>query len=446
MQQTNRAKFLATSFVPLAMAVHAASAGFIPGDLAVMQVGSGSAVSQSTTANPLFIDEYSPTGALVAQYPVPTAASGSNLPIALDANTAQDRGQLSLSTDGQSIVFSGYNAVPGTASITTTPTISAGIGILNVATGTFDTSTSAQNRTSDQIVINKSGSTPPGYAANTRGVYGATMDGSNIWFTSTSSNPYEMGTQLVTRGSVGLPTQVGAPNAAPQGKFITTYNGQLLVSQAAGASAYNSSTGIIGSYYPQQQAIFGPATMGTGLPTTPSTWTRVDTTNGNNSTTYSGATTPAVELAGFPTVGGGATTSINSFAYADGGQTLYVVDGTNGLEKWTLGGSTWALDWTAGRPTLNANCTGVTVTTDGVKDYVYLTDTIITTSGGSVIGSSIYSVADPIGSLTAPTSFNLLASSGSGVFFGGIVAVPEPTSVGFVGLTMLTALGRRRKA
>jgi hypothetical protein len=73
-------------------------AAFTPGDIVVYQVGTGAAALTSA-ATATFLDEYSPTGTLVQSIPLPTAVSGSQLPLT-NSGTATSEGQLSLSVNG----------------------------------------------------------------------------------------------------------------------------------------------------------------------------------------------------------------------------------------------------------------------------------------------------------------------------------------------------------
>jgi hypothetical protein len=407
----------------------------------------------------MFIDDFSPTGGTMNnQYAIPTSAGTNalgttNLSLTLDATVG--KGQLSLSTNGSYLVFAGYNAPVGTASVNTTPSINTGIGLMD-SNGAVDTSTSVANRVTDQVVISHSASNPPTYAANTRQVTSAVMDGNNIWFNSTSANPYEMGVQYTTRGTSGstnVPTQIGAPNSGPAAKYLTISGGQLYLTQSTGATSFNSSpTSPVGNYYPQQQSVWGPSTIGTGETTTPATWTEVNTTNGNTTTYSTPQTNPTTELTGFPTAGGGDPNTVYSFTFADGGNTIYLDDGiTHGLEKWSLVSGTWTKDWSTGLPVTNAIMTGIAETTDGTNNYIYTTETVQSSSGGGVIGSDVFEYTDPIGNLASAPTADLLETAPTGEFFDGIsmaptgvANLPEPTAAGVVALCFVS-VGRRRR-
>ena len=55
----------------------ATAADFTPGNLVVLRVGDGSG-TLSSAATPVFLDELTPSGALVRSVPLPTATAGTN--------------------------------------------------------------------------------------------------------------------------------------------------------------------------------------------------------------------------------------------------------------------------------------------------------------------------------------------------------------------------------
>src|SRR5262252_11202516 len=88
-----------------------ASALFTPGNLVVYRVGTGSG-SLVNTGNQVFLDEFTPAGALVQSIAVPTAPSAPNQPL-IASGTATSEGLLTRSADGHYLVLAGYNAVIG---------------------------------------------------------------------------------------------------------------------------------------------------------------------------------------------------------------------------------------------------------------------------------------------------------------------------------------------
>ncbi len=97
---------------------------FTPGDILIYRVGDGGVTygSEGTggvsggAAAAVFLDEYTPSGVFVQSIAVPTTSSGGNL-ATVDSISASSDGMLSLSADGHSVVFTGYNASVGTANI-----------------------------------------------------------------------------------------------------------------------------------------------------------------------------------------------------------------------------------------------------------------------------------------------------------------------------------------
>ena len=101
----------AVSLTALAISVCGAAAqaqtAFNAGDFVVYRVGDGSA-ALSNAATAVFLDEYTPTGMLVQSVAAPSA-SGNSLTA---SGTATSEGELNVSSNGQYLTLTGYNAVP----------------------------------------------------------------------------------------------------------------------------------------------------------------------------------------------------------------------------------------------------------------------------------------------------------------------------------------------
>src|SRR5262249_8849744 len=82
---------------------------FGTGDLLIYRVGDGGSVL-TANGNDVFIDEYNTAGTLQQSIALPIRAGSINGLIA--SGTASSEGELSLSTDGQYVLFTGYNAAP----------------------------------------------------------------------------------------------------------------------------------------------------------------------------------------------------------------------------------------------------------------------------------------------------------------------------------------------
>src|SRR4051812_10816411 len=90
-------------------------AAFTPGDLVVLQVGSGSGgLSSSTT--PVFLKEFSPAGSSVQSLPLPTTVSGSNRALTLVGNDITE-GALSRSLNSQYLTLGGYDSAVGATGV-----------------------------------------------------------------------------------------------------------------------------------------------------------------------------------------------------------------------------------------------------------------------------------------------------------------------------------------
>src|SRR5262249_7862810 len=122
-------------------AAPAVAATFTPGDIVVYRVGTGSG-SLTNTGNAVFLDEFSPAGALVQSIAIPATAAGSNKPL-IASGTATSEGLLSRSADGRYLVLTGYGTTVGGAtslSGTTATAVPRVVGRVDSA-GAVDTST-----------------------------------------------------------------------------------------------------------------------------------------------------------------------------------------------------------------------------------------------------------------------------------------------------------------
>lgn len=166
----NSFPFFASPSLVAALAMIAGSASgadFTTGNLVVYRVGTGSgALASAATA--VYLDEYTTAGVLVQSLALPTAASGANFALTA-TGTATSEGLMTRSTNGQYLVLTGYNAAPGTTSVSTSvPTATARIVGRVDASGTIDTTTALSDLT-----------------GNPRSV--ASVDGSELWVTSSSA-------------------------------------------------------------------------------------------------------------------------------------------------------------------------------------------------------------------------------------------------------------------
>ena len=125
---------------PAAPAQSTAGSAFAAGNVVVYRVGDGSAALSSAGA-PVFLDEYSPSGALLDSTALPTAAAGTNNPL-VAGGSATSEGGLTLSADSRYLIATGYDAAPGTAGLSSSAAASVPRTIARVdADGDVDSST-----------------------------------------------------------------------------------------------------------------------------------------------------------------------------------------------------------------------------------------------------------------------------------------------------------------
>jgi hypothetical protein len=217
-------KRLLTLSLPLVISTAAFAAGITPGDLVVARVGDGSA-ALSSAATALFLDEYTPAGSLVQTIALRAAVSGANQILTIQG-TATSEGFLQLSPNGQYLTLAGYNATTGTAapSGSTAAVVNRTIGLVNVASGSVDTTTTINT----------------GTLGATRSA--TTANGTGFWVSTASA-----GVNYIPFGAQSAATQL---STAPSNTRVTrAIGGQIYVSSASGTFQ-------------------GLSTIGTGLSTT----------------------------------------------------------------------------------------------------------------------------------------------------------------------------------
>jgi len=252
-------------------------AAFTGGNIVVYRVGTGAA-GLSNAATAVFLDEYTTAGTLVQSIAVPQADSGANQTLTA-SGTATSEGQLTRSVDGRYLLFTGYDATPGTGSVSTSAssTIARVIGRVDLS-GTVDTTTTTTAFSGNNI----------------RDV--ASTNGTDIWAVGGAT-----GVVYTTFGSSGAGTIVSS--TATNFRTIDIFGGQLYYSSGSGS--------------------FRVGSVGTGTPTT------------------TGQT--SANLTGTPTTGSPYSFFFADLTTAVAGvDTLYVADdGANAILKYSLVGGTW---------------------------------------------------------------------------------------------------------
>ncbi len=200
----------------------ARAAAFTAGNVVVYRVGSGSGALVNT-GNPVFLDEYTPSGTPVQSIGLPTSASGANRAL-FSSGTATSEGLLTRSVDGAYLLLTGY-ASTSASSLAGTSSATVNRVVARVdASGSIDSSTAL----SDYADTN-----------NPRGA--ASTNGTDLWVTGGAG-----GVRYATLGST-TSTQLSTTLANLRQVAVT--NGQLYISTSSGTAVR-------------------VGTVGTGTPTT----------------------------------------------------------------------------------------------------------------------------------------------------------------------------------
>ena len=102
----------------VALAAGAGATSLTPGDVVIYRVGSGSeALTSSATS--AYLDEFEAGGSLAATLPLPTSTNGSNKPL-VASGSAGSEGLLTLSSNDNFLLATGYGASVGTANVAET--------------------------------------------------------------------------------------------------------------------------------------------------------------------------------------------------------------------------------------------------------------------------------------------------------------------------------------
>ena len=334
------------------------AAQFTPGNVVVYRVGTGAAALSNASAA-VFLDEYSAAGTLVQSIPLPTADSGANQSITA-SGSATSGGLISRSSDGQYVIVTGYDSIPGVASITGSATTSVTRVIGRVAAnGAVDSSTTTTSFSADNI----------------RGA--TSVDGTAFWASGANT-----GIIYQALGGSGAGTIVSS--SVTNNRSLGIFGGQLYVSSGSGTNTFR-----------------GVNAVGTGLPTTTGqTTTRLPGMNDtDNPSSY-------------------------QFFFADldagvaGNDTLYIADDAAGaLTKWSLVGGTWTKNNTIGVNAddyrgLTGSVNGATVTLYTTRDNSTSADTLV-----SLVDATGYNAV-----MTATPT--LVATAATNTAFRGVALAP----------------------
>ena len=350
----------------------AKAAPFTPGDLVVYRAGDGVS-TLANTGNSVFIDEYSLTGTLVQSVPMPTVASGSNLPF-YASGTATSEGGLTVSPNGKYIAVTGYGGTSTSPTSLASSTLPRVVGIVNASTGAIDTSTA-----------------PTDFAVGNNPRSAVTIDGNSIWMAGAAG-----GVRYSTIGNTSTSTMVSPSPGTSNFRQVNIFGGQLYVTGSSGGATFGS--------------------LGTGLPTA--------------------ANQTFTQLPGFPTTSDTEHLNPYAFFFADltptvpGVDTLYVADNTThtgvnpapagGITKYSLVGGVWQSNGTVDDTNSNyQGLTGIVQNNGSVKLFA-------TKGDNGNVNNGLY-----IASLTDSTGYNgalsgtptTIATAGTNEAFRGIGAL-----------------------
>jgi hypothetical protein len=347
----------------------AAQSAFTAGNYVVLRVGDGTAALTSA-ATATFLLEYSPTGTLVQTLALPTANTSPNLALTETGTSAAD-GFLTRSADGRYLVVPGYNATPGTASLSSTTSAATNRLVGRIAAdGTINTTT----RITDAF---SGGNIRGAASANGTAFYAVGNSGGVVYVPLAN-------TAASTTISTGSPIN---------DRVVNIFGGNLYVSSGSTPT-------------------YGIAQVGTGLPTTGSQGQTLLT----NLVPATGTAVAASSYGFFFT---------DQSAAVAGNDVLYVADDGSatatpgGIQKWSLVGGSWVLNGTIG--TTAAALRGLTgsATATGIS--------LLATSA-----TSLYAVTDNAGYNAAPSATTLpaaLATAAANTAFRGIAPAPLATAL-----------------
>jgi hypothetical protein len=357
---------------------------FTAGNLVVEQIGDGTTTLNSAAA-PVFVNEYTPSGTLVQSIPMPTSVNGSNLRLT-DSGSATSDGYLNLSTNGQYLTLTGYNAAVGTASVASTSTTGGSATVRVVGridgSGNVDTTTSLTAYSGNNIRS------------------AITTNGTDIWTSGAAASGNPGGVVYTTFGASGTGTPLSSTILNTRVVDIFGSPSQLYVTSGSGSNK-------------------GVNTVGTGLPTTTGT---PFTLNPASASPY-----------------GMFLTQLNPAS--PGIDTAYVADDGVGIEKFSLVSGTWVASGVIGTATDAYRGLTGSVTANGVQLYA-------TRQGGTSQG--VVSLFDGSGyNSTITGSPNLIVPLGANEAFRGVAYAPTPEPgtfvLGGVGLGLLLVARRFRR-
>ncbi len=304
----------------LAWAIAAAcSESAIASDVVVCRVGNGVGVP-SSAASSVWLERHASDGTLVQTIALPTAVDGSNRRLTL-SGTNKGEGALVVSADGKYVTLAGYDAAPGTASISASTSAGVNRIVARVdADGNIDTTTRLDS------------------AFNTASVGGAvSVDGSAFWVSGNGATGLG-GVWYLKHGVTGGLQILANPNEV---RTVNIVSGRLFAT---------TNTATFTSIF----------SVGTGLPTTA----------GQSTNLLYGL--PVSQVYGFA--------FFDRSRSIGGLDKLYIANDNSvaaggGIQKWTFDGSIWYLTTTFTDGLGTAGVRGLAAEAQGANIVLYATTT-----------------------------------------------------------------------
>ncbi len=200
----------------LTLVTYANAQSFTPGNLALLRIGDGTQ-TLSSSGNSLFVDQYTPAGALVNTVTIPDTGTQA----LLASGTASSEGGLTRSVDRSELVLPGYNVIRGSVTGALSGQSSAAVPRAVATVDAFGAYSLAE---SSMVLY------------NSNNIRGATSDGTNNFWTAGSPG----GTYYLSPPQAPVEIQAAGGNT----RFVKIIEGQLYFSTQSGtAGVYGFSTG-----------------------------------------------------------------------------------------------------------------------------------------------------------------------------------------------------------
>lgn len=399
---------------------------YTPGDLVLSIYGNGANTGAYTLdqAAPIVLEEITTTGAVVSEQVLPQATTVVNgvtqYAISGEYQSASE-GLLTLAANGQSLTILGYGVTATAFDASNAQTV-FGTTALGQTTSLTSAKVTPVARVVADIsyngVINTSTALTNVFNTNNpRSVY--TVNGTTFYLSGQGNGAD--GTQGVFTADVGANTATAIYNTLTDTRDVSIVGNQLYVSID---SKLNGGGGLY--------------VFGTSLPTSATTPTEVPGVG--SSVMLTAATANSVNSSA---IGTAVNLSPEQYFFANA-TTLYIADGgvpkeggigDGGLQKWSLVGGTWVLDYTLSQ---GLNMVPGTATT-GTTGLIGMTGTVV---GGNVIvyasnetaaetdQTYLYGITDTLAATTLPVgeSFTVLETAAPDTLIRGVSFAPTASA------------------